>query len=100
MLFNPLNEFNSYVILAPALGIWAVTALNSSKTRLLGWITASISLSMSLLPVLLRPLFGNYFALFWNPMVTAVFIGISIYWFMRVDSPFVRSSSTQMISQN
>ena len=27
MLFNPMNESNSYVILAPALGLWAVAAI-------------------------------------------------------------------------
>jgi hypothetical protein len=89
MLFNPNNEPNSYVILAPALGIWAVAALDSSRTRRLGWLMASISLSMSLLPNLLRPAFGNYFALFWHPMMTAVFMGILIYWLLRADSQVV-----------
>ena len=89
MLFNPNNEPNSYVILAPALGIWAVAALNSSRTRRLGWLMASISLSMSLLPNLLRPVFGNYFALFWHPVMTAVFIGILIYWLLCMDSQVV-----------
>ncbi|MFZ0930009.1 MAG: glycosyltransferase family 87 protein [Syntrophobacteraceae bacterium] len=95
MLFNPLNEVNSYVILAPPLGIWAVAALDSPPTRRLGWLMASISLSMSLLPNLLHPVFGNYFALFWHPMVTAVFIGILIYWLLRVDNRFVCAPAAQ-----
>ncbi len=89
MLFNPLTEANSYVILAPALGIWAVAALSSPQTRRFGWLTASISLSMSLLPNLVRPVFGNYFALFWHPAVTVVFIGMLIYQLLRADSQFV-----------
>ncbi len=88
MLFNPMNEANSYVILAPALGLWAVAALDAPPTRRFGWLTASISLSMGLLPNLVRPLFGNYFALFWHPVMTAVFAAMLIYWLRRPDSPF------------
>jgi alpha-1,2-mannosyltransferase len=95
MLFNPLNEVNSYVILAPALGLWAVAALDSPPNRRLGWLMASISLSMSLLPNLLRPVFGNYFALFWHPVVTAVFIGVLFYWLLRADSRLVCAPAAQ-----
>ena len=95
MMFNPNNEPNSYVILAPVLGIWAVAALNSSATRRLGWLMASISLSMSFLPNLLRPVFGNYFALFWHPMMAAVFVGMLIYWLLRVDSHVVCMPANQ-----
>ena len=95
MLFNPNNEPNSYVILAPALGIWAVVALNSSPTHRLGWLMATISLSMSFLPNLLRPVFGNYFALFWHPLMTAVFVGMLIYWLLRVDSQVVCMPANQ-----
>ena len=95
MLFNPNNEPNSYVIFAPALGIWAVAALNSSPTRRLGWLMASIGLSMSLLPNLLYPVFGNYFALFWHPVMTAVFMGMLIYWLLRMDSRVVCMPANQ-----
>ena len=79
MLFNPMNEENSYVILAPALGIWAVLFLFDSSARdttSLGWTIVFMALSMSLLPNLLRPLFGNHFALFWHPVMTVVFLGL------------------------
>lgn len=95
MLFNPMNEANSYVILAPALGLWAVAALNFAPTRRFGWFTAAISLSMSLLPNLVRPLFGNYFALFWHPVMTFVFICMLGYWVLRADSPFVGMPAAQ-----
>ena len=88
MLFNPMNESNSYVILAPVLGLWAMAALDAAPTRWFGWLTASISLSMGLLPNMLRPLFGNYFALFWHPVMTAVFITMLVYWLRRPDCPF------------
>lgn len=83
MLFNPMNEANSYVILAPALGLWAVAALSSGPRRWFGWLTVAISLSMSLLPNLLHPVFGNYFALFWHPVMTALFIGILAWLVLR-----------------
>ena len=88
MLFNPMNESNSYVILAPALGLWAAAAIYAAPTRRFGWLTVSISLSMALLPNLLRPVFGNYFALFWHPVMTTVFIAMLVYWLRRPDSPF------------
>jgi hypothetical protein len=88
MLFNPLNEINSYVIIAPALGIWAVAALNSFHTRRFGLLTALISLSMSLLPNLTHSVFGNNFALFWLPVMTIVFVGMLTFEVLRTDSPF------------
>ncbi|MDR3568573.1 MAG: glycosyltransferase family 87 protein [Syntrophobacteraceae bacterium] len=74
MLFNPMNEANGYAILAPALGLWAVAALKNPATRRFGWMSVSICLSMSILPNLLHPVFGNYFALFWHPVMTILFI--------------------------
>ncbi|HVV74092.1 MAG TPA: glycosyltransferase family 87 protein, partial [Verrucomicrobiae bacterium] len=79
MLFNPMNEENSYVILAPALGIWAGYFLFQSKaqgSRALGWAIVAMALSMSLLPNLVRPMFGNHFALFWHPVMTVVFLSM------------------------
>jgi hypothetical protein len=73
MLFNPMNEANSYVILAPALGFWAVHWLSDPKTSSRGWVLVAMTLSMSLLPNLVRPLFGNHFALIWHPTMTLVF---------------------------
>lgn len=74
MLFNPMTETNSYVILAPALGLWACQTLRDEQTRNLGWWLVFTCLSMGLLPEPLRPLFGSSFGLFWHPLLTAVFI--------------------------
>jgi hypothetical protein len=81
MLFNPMNEANSYVILAPALGAWGAWFLFSEEVgrRRLGWGVALMALSMGLLPNILRPLFGNYFALFWHPCMTILFIAILLH---------------------
>ena len=79
MLFNPMTEANSYVILAPALGLWATWALDRRETRRLGWDLAGIGFSMGLLPSLLRSWFGNYFALIWYPTMAMGFVGMLIY---------------------
>jgi hypothetical protein len=76
MVFNPMTEANSYVILAPALGLWAAWAWEQTGTRNLGWLLAAMCLSMGLLPNLLRPIFGSYFALFWHPLMTLLFLGL------------------------
>ena len=73
MLFNPMNESNSYVILAPALGLWAVLWLSDPATAVRGWILVAMLLSMGFLPELLRSLLGNRFALIWHPTMTLVF---------------------------
>ena len=40
------------------------------------WLCAAMVLTMGLLPELLRPLFGNRFALAWHPAMTLVFLAI------------------------
>ena len=77
MLFNPMTEENSYSILAPALGVWGAFFLfrpEGRGLRALGWVITAMALSMGLLPNIVRPLFGNYFALFWHPFMTLVFL--------------------------
>jgi Glycosyltransferase family 87 len=79
MLFNPMNEENSYSILAPVLGVWGAFFLFSSAARAarsLGWVIVFMALTMALLPNLVRPLFGNHFALFWHPLMTLVFLAL------------------------
>jgi hypothetical protein len=85
MVFNPMTEANSYVILAPALGIWGAWFLSSDEpgARQLGWGIGFMALSMGLLPNILHSLFGNYFALFWHPLMTIVFIALLIHFISR-----------------
>lgn len=84
MLFNPMNEENSYSILAPALGAWAAFFLfrpEARNARGLGWAIVIMALSMGLLPNIVRPLFGNHFALIWHPSMTLVFLAL-LGWFV------------------
>lgn len=75
MLFNPMNEKNSYAILGPAFALW-VWHLFAKVGRPLGWLLVGAPISMSLLPNLLRPWLGNAFALFWHPAITLLFLGL------------------------
>ncbi len=84
MLFNPMSEENSYVILAPAVGLMAWWSYNFGA-KPTAWILAAMGLTMGLLPELLRPLFGNRFALAWHPAMTLVFLAI-IAWPQREPS--------------
>jgi hypothetical protein len=90
MLFNPMNEENSYGILAPALGVWAAFFLFSPERRpfrYCGWAIVGMALSMGLLPNIVRPLFGNHFALFWHPTMTLVFLVLVGQYVWRADRP-------------
>jgi len=88
MLFNPMTEENSYVILAPALGAWAVCFLFNDDLgeRRVGWSIVCMALCMGLLPNILHPLFGNYFALFWHPLMTILFLAALIHFISRAQS--------------
>ena len=89
MLFNPMNEENSYVILAPALGAWGAYFLFSAEAggRRLGWGIVFMALSMVLLPNVLRPLaghdFGNHFALCWFPCMALLFLAALLHFVSR-----------------
>jgi len=82
MLFNPMNEANSYVILAPALALWTLR-FRTKNHSVVGWTLVGALATMSLLPNLLRPWLGNHFALAWHPFMTAVFLGLLCWWFGR-----------------
>lgn len=77
MLFNPMNESNSYVIIAPVMAAWGVRFISEAPSRTLGWVVIAMVLSMGLLKEPLRPLFGNQFALVWHPTMTIAFLVVT-----------------------
>ncbi|MGB8353678.1 MAG: glycosyltransferase family 87 protein [Chthoniobacteraceae bacterium] len=84
MLFNPMNEANSYVIMAPAFALWAVALLRGGECRRTGWAIVFITLSMGVLPSVLYPWLGNGFALVWHPVMTMVFVVLLVPVVMRL----------------
>ncbi len=79
MLFNPMTETNSYVIIAPAMACWAVYALRCCPTRKLGTALAGVIISLGLLPALFQPLLGNQFSLVLYPLGAAYFAAAAWY---------------------
>lgn len=78
MLFNPMNEANSYVTLAPAMAFWTVEFLvHSPGTRRDGVIFVLLIASLAFLDNALRPFVGNGFAKSWYPLVTVVWLWLT-----------------------
>lgn len=68
MLFNPMTELNSYVIIAPVLAFHAARLLESRGSTLPGYCLGLIGVSLGLFPELFRWLdqdFGGW----WNPLM-------------------------------
>jgi hypothetical protein len=80
MLFNPMNEANSYVMLAPALAFWTVEFLQfSPRSNHCGVVLAAIIATMAFLPDILRPFLGNGFAMSWYPLMTVSSLAIELF---------------------
>ncbi len=77
MLFNPMNEVNSYAMFGLPVALWTWQAFQSGRERL-GWLLASMLATMALLPTLLRPWMGNSFAQAWDSAMATLFLGIFI----------------------
>lgn len=74
MLFNPMTEANSYVILAPGFALASVLTWNRGLHST-AWFWGGAVLSMGLLPNIVRPWFGNNFALVWHPVLALLLLG-------------------------
>ncbi|HWB59363.1 MAG TPA: glycosyltransferase family 87 protein [Chthoniobacteraceae bacterium] len=83
MLFNPMNESNSYVVFAPALAVWALHFLRDRALRWMGCVAAFMAFSMGILPNIVRPWFGNKFALAYHPIMTFLFLAMLAGWISR-----------------
>ncbi len=98
MLFNPMNEVNSYVIFAPALATFAAYCLSAESSRAAGWAMVFMAVTMGVLPELLRKLCGNSFALWWHPTMTLAFLVLIVWRVFR--QPSTESSFQPLHSTN
>lgn len=104
MLFTPMNEGNSYVMLAPALGLWAVASDVREKHATVKRI-AIISALMVLLPdivgLVLGKDTGSEFAKFLYPLLTLVFVGTVLreMWIDRKLAIALRRQSSVLASE-
>ncbi len=72
MLFNPMTEVNSYVIVAPVIAFYAVHFLKIEDSPVLGWGLALSGLSIGLLPEIFSHAVRG-FGLLWDPLMAIVF---------------------------
>jgi len=72
MLFNPMTEGNSYVIVAPVLAVYAVRFLLVEGRPILGWGLAFLCFSIGVLPEIVRGVDRN-FGLWWPPVMMLMF---------------------------
>lgn len=86
MLFNPMTEANSYAIFGLPAAIWTWQLFQSGR-RKLGCLLAAMLGTMGLLPTLLWPWLGNYFAFAWYPSMAIVFLAILLAELCRRPSP-------------
>ncbi len=78
MLFNPMTESNSYVIVAPILSLYAVRFLIIEGHSKLGWGLVFMGFSIGILPEIFRSVDRN-FGLWWKPLMMLIFSGILTY---------------------
>lgn len=79
MLFTPMNEANSYVILAPSLGLWAWWHFENGSpwtAKFIGLMCGLMVFLPDIVALVLGQLYGNEFAKFLYPLITLIFLGI------------------------
>ena len=79
MLFTPMNELNSYVMLAPALSMWAVCFQTRGDARNFKAMLFMV-ITIIFLPDLVAAVFGKEpgfeFGKSWCPLLTLIFLGV------------------------
>lgn len=78
MLFNPMTEGNSYVIVAPILSLYAGRFILIEGHSKLGWGLVFMGVSIGILPEIVRSVDRN-FGLWWRPLMMLIFSGVLTY---------------------
>jgi len=90
MLFNPMTEENSYVIVLPALAYYALRVLLIEGSSVLGWGLIVAGVSMGVLPEPLRKVIPD-FGLWWRPIVMLIFGGLLVGSLFSREAKLVRA---------
>jgi alpha-1,2-mannosyltransferase len=75
MLFNPMTEGNSYVIVAPSIALYALILFSAKGLSNLGWWLVFTSFSIYPLPEILREL-DKDFGLWSRPLLMLIFYAL------------------------
>lgn len=79
MLFTPMNELNSYVMLAPALAMWAVywrARGDARNFKAMLFMVATIVLLPDVVALIVGKEPGFEFGKSWCPLLTLIFLGV------------------------
>ncbi|MDA8084774.1 MAG: glycosyltransferase family 87 protein [Nitrospiraceae bacterium] len=90
MLFNPMTEINSSVIVGPALALYTVRFAVIGGLSSLGYAVALLGLSLGIFPEIFRPVDRN-FGMWWTPLTMLIFAAILI-WTVFSDRLPIRNS--------
>jgi alpha-1,2-mannosyltransferase len=99
VLFNPMTEGNSYVIVAPGIALYAVIFFGVKRFSILGWWLVFTSFSIYPLPEILREL-DEDFGLWSRPLLLLIFYVLlaSIIFTKTFDSLIVDSKESEQVS--
>ncbi|MBZ5699332.1 MAG: DUF2029 domain-containing protein [Acidobacteriia bacterium] len=82
VLFNPMTEQNSYVIVIPVVALVAILFLLSPQRHTLDWAWALVGSSMGVLPELFRKPAPD-FGLYWRPLMIMAFAVVFVSEYFR-----------------
>ena len=82
VLFNPMTEKNSYVIVIPVVALMAIFYLLSPERQALGWVLALAGGTMGAIPEIFRKQVPSL-GLWWEPLVTMAFAAVFIREYFR-----------------
>jgi hypothetical protein len=84
MLFNPMNEVNTYILMMPGCGLLAAILYERDGGRRMAYALYTVVVTIGILPELMRRVTGT-FGLWWDPLMALVFLG-TVLWFMLGES--------------
>ncbi|MGQ0666583.1 MAG: glycosyltransferase family 87 protein [Nitrospiraceae bacterium] len=102
MLFNPMNEVNTYILMVPGCGLLAAYFYDQHGGRGVAYTLYGVVVTIGILPELARRV-TKTFGLWWDPLMALVFLGV-VFWLMlrenskegvnALDGPVSMSSPT------
>ncbi|TKS61578.1 MAG: hypothetical protein EWM72_00326 [Nitrospira sp.] len=84
MLFNPMNEVNTYILMVPGCGLLAAYVYERRGGRRMAYTLYAVVVTIGILPELMRRVTGTL-GLWWDPLMALVFLG-AVLWFMLGES--------------
>lgn len=82
VLFNPMTEKNSYVIVIPVVALMAIFSLLSPQRHALGWALALVGGTMGAIPEIFRKQVPSL-GLWWGPLVILAFAAVFVREYFR-----------------